>query len=337
MFMNPGLYSALVAGGAVLAGNSASCEGGSSKKKKVTLTFVEDFVLSGTAAVTSKTISAPIERIKMVVQNADEMVRRGTLDKPFKGIVDCANWIQKNEGFAAFWKSNFTNCIRYFPTQALNFSFKGLSKKLSFLKPSKEDPGYLAFTKNIISGGVAGGGSLLFVYSLDYARTRLANDLKSSKKGGEREFNGLIDVYKKTLKSDGLVGLYRGFNISFVGIFVYRGLYFGLYDSIIPMIGDNVPITVKFAVGYAVTVLAGLASYPIDTIRRRMMMTSGGGAAMQYKSSWHCTTVILKNEGFMSMFKGAGANILRGIAGAGVLAGFDLLQDYYIKQVYGVY
>merc|ERR1719318_2429233 len=41
--------------------------------------------------------------------------------------------------------------------------------------------------------------SLLFVYSLDYARTRLANDAKG--KGGERQFNGLVDVYVKTLKS----------------------------------------------------------------------------------------------------------------------------------------
>jgi solute carrier family 25 (adenine nucleotide translocator) protein 4/5/6/31 len=60
-----------------------------------------------------------------VVQNQDEMIKRGTLDKPFKGIADCASWIMKNEGFAAFWRSNTTNCLRYFPTQALNFAFKG--------------------------------------------------------------------------------------------------------------------------------------------------------------------------------------------------------------------
>lgn len=77
-------------------------------------------------------------------------------------------------------------------------------------------------------GGAAGASSLLFVYSLDYARTRLANDSKSAKKGGARQFNGLVDVYKKTLASDGIAGLYRGFIPSVVGIIVYRGLYFGL-------------------------------------------------------------------------------------------------------------
>jgi len=71
---------------------------------------------------------------------------------------------------------------------------------------------------------------------LDYARTRLANDSKAAKKGGERQFNGLIDVYRKTIKSDGIAGLYRGFNISCVGIIVYRGLYFGMYDSLKPVV-----------------------------------------------------------------------------------------------------
>jgi hypothetical protein len=49
---------------------------------------------------------------------------------------------------------------------------------------------------------------------------RLANDSKG--KGGERQFNGLVDVYVKTIKSDGIQGLYRGFVISAVGIFIYR-------------------------------------------------------------------------------------------------------------------
>ena len=86
------------------------------------------------------------------------------------------------------------------------------------------------------SGGAAGASSLLFVYSLDYARTRLANDAKAAKKGGGRQFNGLIDVYRKTLQTDGVAGLYRGFNISCVGIIVYRGLYFGMYDSLKPVV-----------------------------------------------------------------------------------------------------
>lgn len=97
----------------------------------------------------------------------------------------------------------------------------------------KQSEGYWKwFAGNLASGGGAGATSLLFVYSLDYARTRLANDAKSSKGGGARQFNGLVDVYRKTLASDGIAGLYRGFVPSVVGIIVYRGLYFGVYDSL---------------------------------------------------------------------------------------------------------
>merc|ERR1712059_198483 len=81
--------------------------------------------------------------------------------------------------------------------------------------------------------------------------------------------------------------------------------------------------------GWAVTVTAGLMSYPIDTVRRRMMGTSGGG--VKYKGSMDCFMTVLKNEGFMSLMKGAGANVLRGVAGAGVLAGFDKFKAVYIE------
>merc|ERR1711874_621395 len=113
----------------------------------------------------------------------------------------------QSEGLLSFWRGNLANVLRYFPTQALNFAFKDTIKAV-FNTP--KNASYAEkFGKNILSGGVAGSMSLTFVYSLDYARTRLANDAKG--KGGERQFNGLVDVYVKTLKTDGIQGLYRGF------------------------------------------------------------------------------------------------------------------------------
>ncbi|XP_013387620.1 ADP,ATP carrier protein 1, mitochondrial [Lingula anatina] len=293
------------------------------------LGFAENFALSGAAAVISKTAAAPIERIKLLVQNQDEMIKAGRLSEPYKGVIDCTVRTFRTEGLLPFWRGNLANCLRYFPTQALNFAFKDKVKAL--FKSSPDEGQAMKFTKNIFSGGAAGAMSLMFVYSLDYARTRLANDAKGSAKGGgERQFNGLIDVYAKTLKSDGIVGLYRGFVISCVGIIVYRGFYFGLYDSLKPLLlGKDAGVFISFLLGYVVTVTSGLLSYPIDTIRRRMMMTSG--QAVKYKGSIDCGRQIIANEGFMSLMKGAGANILRGVAGAGVLAGFDKFKAVYIK------
>lgn len=84
------------------------------------------------------------------------------------------------------------------------------------------------FVGNMLSGGAAGATSLMFVYPLDFARTRLAADVG---KGTEREFNGLVDCIQKIFKHDGPIGLYRGFGISVLGIIAYRASYFGMFDT----------------------------------------------------------------------------------------------------------
>ncbi|KAK4038149.1 mitochondrial carrier domain-containing protein [Parachaetomium inaequale] len=289
-------------------------------------TMLTEATVGGVSAAVSKTAAAPIERIKLLVQNQDEMIKAGRLDRRYNGIVDCFRRTTADEGIMALWRGNTANVIRYFPTQALNFAFRDKFKKMFGYK--KDRDGYAKWMAgNLASGGAAGATSLLFVYSLDYARTRLANDAKSAKGGGARQFNGLIDVYRKTMATDGIAGLYRGFGPSVAGIVVYRGLYFGMYDSIKPVVlvgslANN--FLASFALGWAVTTGAGIASYPLDTVRRRMMMTSG--EAVKYKSSFDAFQQIVAKEGVKSLFKGAGANILRGVAGAGVLSIYDQLQ-----------
>ena len=111
---------------------------------------------------------------------------------------------------------------------------------------------------------------------------------------------------------------------------MYRGCYFGFYDSLKPVVLVG-PLAgnflASFFLGWAVTIAAGLASYPLDTIRRRMM-TPGEAAYVSIKFI-DCGAQIIKKEGVSSLFKGAGANVLRGIAGAGVLSGFDKVQELY--------
>jgi len=310
---------------------------GEKKTAQESLThFLIDFSMGGVSAAVSKTAAAPIERVKLLIQNQDEMIKSGRLATPYKGIGDCFSRVIREEGFAALWRGNLANVLRYFPTQALNFAFKDQFKRM-FGYDQRRDGYWKWFAGNLASGGAAGACSLAFVYSLDYARTRLANDNKSAKKGGgERQFNGLIDVYRKTLATDGVAGLYRGFTISCVGIIVYRGLYFGMYDSLKPVLLQGSlenSFLGSFFLGWGITIGAGLASYPIDTIRRRMMMTSG--EAVKYKSSLHAFNEIVKKEGVKSLFKGAGANILRAVAGAGVLAGYDQLQLLVFGKTYG--
>ena len=104
------------------------------------------------------------------------MIKQGRLSEPYKGVMDCTRRTLAEEGIKPFWRGNLANVIRYFPTQALNFAFKGQIKSL-FGVP--KDASYTTkMAANIASGGFAGSLSLTVVYSLDFARTRLANDSK---------------------------------------------------------------------------------------------------------------------------------------------------------------
>jgi solute carrier family 25 (adenine nucleotide translocator) protein 4/5/6/31 len=290
---------------------------------------VEDFLLGGTAAAVSKTIAAPIERVKLLLQNQGE---QAAITKPYTGIIDVFVRVPREQGVASLWRGNMANVIRYFPTQALNFMFKDFYKQ--YLERPRSAGFWPCLLGNMASGGAAGATSLVVVYPLDFARTRLAVDVG---KGDQREFKGTIDCILKTARSSGWGkgGVYNGFVVSCVGIIAYRGAYFGLYDTFATSLPKNAGFLSKFALGYAVTVTAGLLSYPLDTIRRRMMMTSGKHAG-KYKNSIDCAKKILTTpgEGLKAMYKGAGSNILRGLAGALVLVSFDYCKNYYLEWKY---
>lgn len=288
--------------------------------------FAKDFLAGGISAAVSKTAVAPIERVKLLLQ-VQAASKQITAETQYKGIVDCLIRIPKEQGFISFWRGNLANVIRYFPTQALNFAFKDVYKQMFLGGVDKNTQFWRYFAGNLASGGAAGATSLCFVYPLDYARTRLGADVGKGK--AERQYSGLFDCIKKTVKTDGVIGLYRGFFVSVQGIIIYRASYFGFFDTAKGMLPDpkNTPFLISFAIAQIVTTVSGITSYPFDTVRRRMMMQSGRAKAdIMYKNTLDCWVKIGKTEGPRAFFKGAFSNILRGTGGALVLVLYDELK-----------
>jgi len=292
--------------------------------------FLIDFLIGGTSASIAKTCTAPIERVKLVIQtqDANPKIISGEV-KRYNGIANCFSRIYSEQGMGAFWRGNMTNIMRYFPTQAFNFAFKD-TLKVMFPKYNPNTEFWAFFATNMASGGLAGAGSLCIVYPLDYARTRLASDVGS----GKRDFAGLGDCLKKTAAGPkGVLGLYNGFGVSVIGIIPYRGTYFGIFDTLKsknPYAKDLgvYGFASKFAVAQTAAIVAGFASYPFDTVRRRLQMQSEKPKEeWLYKGSMDCFTKIMKNEGMGSMFKGAGANVLRTVGAALVLVLYDTAQQ----------
>lgn len=289
--------------------------------------FLKDLAAGGVAGGVSKTVVAPIERVKLLLQVQDSN-KNITEEQKYKGIGDAFRRIPAEQGMSAFWRGNTANIIRYFPTQALNFAFKDTYKKWFLSGVDKKTQFWRFFAGNLAAGGAAGGTSLMFVYPLDFARTRLAADVGKSE--AEREFQGLGDCLKKIAARDGFAGLYRGFGVSLGGIIVYRAAFFGGFDTMKGMLFEdpkNAPIWASWMVAQFVTTVSGIISYPFDTVRRRMMMQSGIPVEQrQYSGTLNCWTTIAKTEGVNAFFKGALSNVLRGTGGAIVLVMYDELQ-----------
>jgi len=294
--------------------------------------FMIDFALGGFSGAVAKTLTAPIERIKLVVQtqDANPKIRSGEVPR-YKGIADCGMRIYKEQGMRRFWDGNFTNCLRYFPTQAFNLAFKDTFKKM-FPKYNPNTEFLSFFGANLVSGGLAAAGSLTIVYPLDYARTRLASDVGT----GKKSFAGLGDCIVKTMKGPGgPLALYAGFGVSVVGIVGYRGLQLGCFDTITglnPYKSDKGVLGALSTFGAAqtaITIGAG-ATYPFDTVRRRLQMQSEKPVEEHlYKGTMDCFKKIAAEEGMVAgLYKGFLANVVRSVGGALVLVFYDRAKNY---------
>jgi len=295
------------------------------------VSFAQDFAIGGVSGAIAKTCTAPIERVKLIIQtqDANPRIRSGEIPR-YTGIGNCFSRVNSEQGFGAFWRGNMTNVIRYVPTQAFNFAFKDTIKALFPRYDSRKDFGKF-FMVQLASGGLAGAGSLTVVYPLDYARTRLAADVGS----GKRDFKGLSDCLVKTAKGPGgFMSLYNGYGVSVIGIIPYRGVYFGLYDtlkSLNPYRKDTgfLGLASSFACAQSTAIAAGYASYPFDTVRRRLQMQSEKPKDQWvYKNTLDCFAKVAKDEGLSAMFKGAGANALRTVGAALVLVLYDRIKTY---------
>merc|ERR1711924_49987 len=144
--------------------------------------FLIDFLAGGVSGAIAKTCTAPIERVKLIIQTQDANPRIISGEIPrYTGIANCFTRVAAEQGVGAFWRGNFVNILRYFPTQAFNFAFKDTIKAMFPKYNPKKDFGKF-FAVNMASGGLS----------------------------GERAFKGLGDCLKKTAAGpSGVMGLYN--------------------------------------------------------------------------------------------------------------------------------
>jgi len=283
----------------------------------------------GISGAISKTITAPLEKVKLAIQNQDSNPRilSGEM-KRYTGMGNCFSRHISELGAGSLWRGNFANCIRYVPTAACNLAFKDTIKGMFPKYDKNTDFGKFAMAQ-VGSGAAAGGLTNTLVYPLIYIRTVLGADL-----GAVKQYSGMGDCFKQTIKNNGFMSLYNGIGPSSIGIVVYRGTQFGLQDTIKAFNPYQKDVSVigifsKFCVAQIAVSASGVVSYPFDTMQRRLQIEASKPKKDQiYNGMQDCFKKILKTEGPKGFFKGALANVLRGTGAAIVLVMYDEIMNF---------
>jgi len=298
------------------------------EKKSKAAQLASDLFIGGSIGAISKTIMAPVERVKLLMQTQDSnpAVLRGEVER-YKGIGDCFARVRSEQGVVAFWRGNLVNCLRYAPQQGSALAFNDfLNRVFPVYNPTTDF--WKGFGVKLASGGIAGALANTICYPFDFARTRLASDLAA----GQGQFKGIWDCIFTTVRNQGITGLYTGWSVTVMGAFVYRAGQLGCFKQIQDLNpyqkdkGTLGAISSFAAVTAARTVVMPF-NYPFDTVRRRMMLQSEKPIAERvYKGSFDCFLQVWRKEGPKGMYKGMVPELFRGVGGSLVIVAYDRIH-----------
>jgi len=245
----------------------------------------KDFFIGGTAAIISRTATAPIELIRLQKQN--NYLKQNSFSH-----------VLKKEGIRHLWKGNYTNCIRLFPQYAINFMlYEKFQKKM---KNNIENENIV----HLLSGAASGIISIMAIYPLETARSHLALQTNYSK------YSGLINVFqKRTLRE-----LYAGSKLTCMGYGPWNAINFASYNyykNTFKSYEDNSPSLYKLLCGGFAGTTAITITYPTDLIRRRLQMQSFSLEVPRYNGIIDCIQKIIKTEGFYGLYRGLSINYIK--------------------------
>jgi solute carrier family 25 (adenine nucleotide translocator) protein 4/5/6/31 len=321
------------------------------QNKKIQRPQWREAVAGAFAGAISRTLLAPIERIKLLKQLQisvkDEFAANQSAWK-------VAIKVYREQGGLAFWRGNFPNVLRVSGTAAINFTCMDYYKRAA-VSPvlerfqqhykSKLTPEELQrrckLAASFISGGLAGATATTLLYPIEFVRTRLAMDTGGADVGRPRKYSGMMDVSRKIYRSDGILGFFQGYGIALTGGVVYRILLLGGYDALKGELlfrktqqtenstSPQISWGERIISAQCISLTAGTIAYPFDSVRRRMMMQSGQPMAeRQYRNSVHCIRSVLGAEGIRGFYLGLGPNIVRSVSGALLLVGYDRIRSF---------
>ncbi|KAK6766695.1 hypothetical protein RB195_026150 [Necator americanus] len=277
----------------------------------------------GTAAAFSKTTTAPIDRVKLLLQLQNHG-RAAAMQ--YNGMRDCLRKVSIEQGILSLWRGNGAGVLRCFPNQALNFALLDFYKNLLMTGIDRKGEFAQFVLGSLASGGLAGATTLLLLYPFDFARTRLAVDVNVD---GSKKYKGMLDCLDMMRKREGYASWYRGFSASVQFVFASRAAFFGAFDVLRTSVADpkQLHFLTTWMLAQCCLITSGLLCYPLDTVRRQMMMQAGK-LEKSYRNSLSCFCHIAKTSGRRGFYRGAMTNSLRSTGGAMVVSCYYEFAKY---------
>mmetsp|Transcript_8278 Transcript_8278/g.10649 ORF Transcript_8278/g.10649 Transcript_8278/m.10649 type:complete len:292 (-) Transcript_8278:258-1133(-) len=235
----------------------------------------------------------PTEYVKTTMQLSSEKLSVGNIVKQ----------TYQNNGFLGFYRGLPSMVYFAAPKAAIRFaSFETCSGLLT--GPNGEDKFGLGSAKGFVAGLGAGTMEAIFVTTpQETIKVRLIND--AFRTDGPPKYRSFFHGVKSIVGEFGVGGIYKGVAPTIIKVSTAQATRFGVFN-VIPAEQRNTPIKAAcsgaFAGGVSVLLFQG-----IDVIKSRMQGLDAG----KYRSTVHCFTEILKNEGPLAFYKGVGPRMTR--------------------------
>lgn len=297
-------------------------------KKDARLTFGQNFVCGGFAGVTSRTITSPLDVVKILAQV-------GTKDSEGGFLASFGN-IYRNEGLKAFWKGNGIACVRLFPYSAIQFAaFNKLKESFS------DENGNLTASKALLAGSMGGVTATVAVYPTDMVKTRLT--VQHGTDAAKAKYKGIGHAFKTIAKEEGVSAFYKALAPSILGVIPFAGGTFMAYE-VLGMLWQRpkseLGPAIQFANGCMAGAFAQTFSFPFDTIRKKMQAQSKlvGDAKMvqadvQFSGTFDCFRQTVKQKGILGMWRGTTANLAKVAPYAGLMFfAFEASKRYFLYK-----
>lgn len=271
----------------------------------------------------SRTLLAPIERVKYVMQCQKELQRTGTLKCEFKTVWSCVRYLKQIEGTRSFWRGNLIQVVSLLPILLAQIFIAYPTQSFIFNAcPVHSAAGYTIASYAALLGGAIAATTVS--YPLEYARFRLAVDVKSQK-GAAYRFRNSFAFFSHPVLSECPHYFYRGLTLYIFGSVVYQSVHNALLSLVAPFVPPEeegssswAPAIIQTIAGLTVSGTTTLCLHPVDLVRHRMMIAVMEDR-LRYSSMMECASHIAQQEGIRGFFRGGTVTLTKMIAATGLV------------------